>query len=105
LIHTNSFINNNGNSKQAFDDKGKVNNWNNGTLGNYWSDWTSPDKNQDGIVDIPYNISGSTGSKDYHPLTTKIDIEIDQPQPNQTQTSNQNASHQSTHHQPTTKSQ
>jgi parallel beta-helix repeat protein len=59
---------------QAFDQTG-MNNWNStGTpygYGNYWYDWTTPDATPPtGIVDLPYNISGSAGSKDYFPLTT-----------------------------------
>jgi parallel beta-helix repeat protein len=36
---------------------------------NYWDDWTSPDNNSDGIVDIPYSIRGSNeGNSDRFPL-------------------------------------
>jgi parallel beta-helix repeat protein len=36
---------------------------------NYWDDWTSPDNNSDGIVDIPYSIQGSNeGNSDRFPL-------------------------------------
>jgi len=59
---------------QAFDQTG-LNHWNSsGTpngYGNYWYDWTTPDAVAPmGIVDLPYNISGAAGSKDYFPLTT-----------------------------------
>jgi parallel beta-helix repeat protein len=58
------------NVQQAEDDG--FNFWDNGLgEGNYWSDWTYPDNNNDGIVDIPYNISGFTKAKDYYPLTKK----------------------------------
>ena len=73
-----TFIDNNGatstfNSShvQARDDG--TNNWWNSTegYGNWWSDWQSPDNVQPhGIVDLPYNISGSAGAKDNYPLTT-----------------------------------
>lgn len=57
------------NHVQAFDD-GTSNSWNGtGGGGNYWSDWTTPDANHDSIVDLPYNVSGSAGAKDYYPLT------------------------------------
>lgn len=36
--------------------------------GNYWSDWTLPDNDMNGIVDTPYNISGGS-AKDNYPLT------------------------------------
>ncbi len=55
---------------QAWDD-GTDNWWNSSDgYGNYWSDWTTPDYNMDGIVDFPYNISGNAGAKDYYPRTT-----------------------------------
>jgi parallel beta-helix repeat protein len=43
------------------------NNWSLGA-GNLWTDWLSPDVNDDGIVDLPYNISG--GYQDQFPLTS-----------------------------------
>lgn len=56
---------------QAYDDC--INNsWNScAGYGNYWSDWQSPDDVPPyGIVDVPYNISGAGGAKDFYPLTT-----------------------------------
>ncbi|MFX1283808.1 MAG: nitrous oxide reductase family maturation protein NosD [Promethearchaeota archaeon] len=35
---------------------------------NYWSDWTSPDTNKDGIVDHPYSIDGMANNQDNYPL-------------------------------------
>ena len=76
-IWNNTFIDNNGATStyngshvQALDDG--TNNWWNSTdgYGNYWSDWTTPDVTPPyGIVDLPYNVSGSAGAKDYYPLT------------------------------------
>lgn len=66
-ITQNNFINNNGGFKQAFDN-GSDNVWNGDVEGNYWSEWTSPDSDNDGIVDIPYNISGFANAIDNHPL-------------------------------------
>jgi hypothetical protein len=37
--------------------------------GNYWSIWASPDTNNDGIVDVPYNITGLGRAADNYPLT------------------------------------
>jgi parallel beta-helix repeat protein len=54
---------------QAFD-SGSVNSWNSTTGGNYWSDWTAPDDNGNGIVDLPYFMDGSLLSSDMLPLTT-----------------------------------
>ncbi|HLF05839.1 MAG TPA: right-handed parallel beta-helix repeat-containing protein, partial [Thermoplasmata archaeon] len=39
----------------------------NSTTGNYWSDWTTPDSNGDGIVDSPRSIKGSANSSDLLP--------------------------------------
>ncbi|MHA2247163.1 MAG: right-handed parallel beta-helix repeat-containing protein [Candidatus Hodarchaeales archaeon] len=50
-------------TSQAFDD-GSNNTFEN----NYWSEWTSPDDNFDGIIDNPYLIDGSSNSKDLYPL-------------------------------------
>ncbi|MFX1385474.1 MAG: nitrous oxide reductase family maturation protein NosD [Promethearchaeota archaeon] len=44
------------------------NNWDNGVIGNYWSNYTGIDANHDGIGDIPYNVSGIAGNKDYKPI-------------------------------------
>jgi hypothetical protein len=77
-IWNNTFIDNNGagstydpNHIQASDEL--AGNWWNSTdgYGNYWSDWTTPDvAPPDGIVDVPYDIAGTAGAKDYYPLTT-----------------------------------
>jgi parallel beta-helix repeat protein len=78
IIWNNTLIHNNGatdtydaNHVQAYDD-GTYNWWNSTDgYGNWWSDWQSPDNVLPyGIVDLPYNISGSAGAKDYYPLTT-----------------------------------
>ena len=76
VIWNNTFIGNNG-AGNVYDpshiqarDSGTNNRWNstNGH-GNHWADWTIPDHNFDGVVDNPYNISGSSGAEDYYPLT------------------------------------
>lgn len=80
-IWNNTFIGNNGagstyNSShiQACDDCpfGIKNFWNSSDgYGNYWSDWTTPDNvPRWGIVDKPYNLTGTAGNKDNYPLTT-----------------------------------
>jgi parallel beta-helix repeat protein len=76
-IWNNTLIGNNG-ATSIYDpshvqacDEGTGNWWNSsGGYGNYWSDWTTPDADWNGIVDLPYNISGDAGAKDYYPLTT-----------------------------------
>jgi parallel beta-helix repeat protein len=65
-IYLNNFVNNS--SPAQARDTGNGNIWNGSLKGNHWSDWTSPDNNSDGIVDFPYNITGSAGAKDYLPL-------------------------------------
>jgi parallel beta-helix repeat protein len=37
---------------------------------NYWSEWTSPDANGDGVVDKPYVIDGSANNQDRYPLVS-----------------------------------
>ncbi|MEM0492875.1 MAG: NosD domain-containing protein [Candidatus Thermoplasmatota archaeon] len=63
IIYYNTFIKN---SKwDAYDPFN--NQWDNGTVGNYWSNYTGFDSNNDGIGDIPYNITGGNG-RDRYPL-------------------------------------
>jgi parallel beta-helix repeat protein len=81
-IWNNTFVGNNGATDiydashiQAFDGGWSGSNWWNrtGGYGNYWSDWTAPDSNNDGIVDNPYLLDGwvvGDGGYDYFPLTT-----------------------------------
>lgn len=63
-------IKGNGNgTAQAFD--ANTNNiWYNVGLGNYWSDWTTPDNDSDGIVDSPYGLDGNTSEADAYPLVS-----------------------------------
>ncbi|MFX1499212.1 MAG: nitrous oxide reductase family maturation protein NosD, partial [Promethearchaeota archaeon] len=44
------------------------NQWDNGTIGNYWGDYQGVDKNDDGIGDTPYMIAGTANSIDYFPI-------------------------------------
>jgi parallel beta-helix repeat protein len=76
LIWNNTFVGNHGAGStydplraQAGDDS--TGNWWNSAngYGNYWSDWTTPDNDANGIVDNPYEIYGSAESKDYYPMT------------------------------------
>ena len=54
LIYNNNLIDN---VRQAFDVDDSGNVFNLATGGNYWSDWTRPDKDADGFVDSPYVFS------------------------------------------------
>jgi hypothetical protein len=49
-------------------DWGTRNLWNKSDKGNFWSDYSGEDLNNDGIGDSPYNISGSAESKDHLPI-------------------------------------
>jgi parallel beta-helix repeat protein len=50
-------------------DNGNYNRWNSTGRGNFWSDWTVPDHVMPwGIIDNPYNLSGSAGAKDCFPI-------------------------------------
>ena len=77
MIFNNTFIDNNG-AGDAYDpshiqalDDGGLNQWNASGYGNYWSDWTGPDDNLDGIVDDPYEISTLPLAKDYFPIASE----------------------------------
>jgi parallel beta-helix repeat protein len=45
-----------------------ANTWHNGTHGNYWSDYTGSDRNNDSIGDTPYSITGEGNNEDPYPL-------------------------------------
>ncbi|MBD3253641.1 MAG: hypothetical protein GF383_01030, partial [Candidatus Lokiarchaeota archaeon] len=64
LIYLNNFT---GNLLNAMDN-GTFNMWDNGSIGNYWDDYTGADRNNDGIGDTPYKILGTAGSYDHYPI-------------------------------------
>ena len=55
------------NDLNAYDD-GAGNQWDNGTIGNYWDDYSGMDLNNDGVGESPYNISGYQESQDSYPI-------------------------------------
>jgi parallel beta-helix repeat protein len=64
LFYHNNFVDN---TQGAFDECDNL--WDNGypSGGNFWSDYTGVDNNDDGIGDTPYDLSGGE-NKDYYPL-------------------------------------
>ncbi|MCX8173454.1 MAG: right-handed parallel beta-helix repeat-containing protein [Thermoplasmata archaeon] len=66
-VFENAFLLNRRGMLQCFD-SGTNNRWYSGTRGNFWDDWTSPDANNDSIVDTPYPIDGTGGAHDNYPL-------------------------------------
>jgi hypothetical protein len=62
---------------QAYDNE-LDNNWNGSRKGNFWSDWTGPDSDNDGIVDSPYTIKGEE-NYDNHPLTRSPVVLVSEP--------------------------
>jgi len=74
-IFLNRLYYNNGGTNQA-EDNGTRNDWSSSDEGNYWSEWTTPDSNMDGIVDIPYDINGTAYVKDFFPLTNPNRIPV-----------------------------
>jgi parallel beta-helix repeat protein len=86
MIWNNTFYDNNGAGDiynpaciQASD--GGTTNWWNSTngYGNCWNDWRTPDENFDAIVDLPYNLTGGTGAKDFYPLASPPGIDMTPP--------------------------
>ena len=61
-IRFNSFIDNSGTTQATDDGPDNI------IEMNYWNDWTTPDVNSDGFVDVPYNLTGSSNNSDPLPL-------------------------------------
>jgi parallel beta-helix repeat protein len=81
-IHHNVFYRNNGagdtynSSRPQAWTNSWPNYWNDTSGGNYWSDWTAPDSDLDGIVDSPYAIIGWSTNWDYLPLASPPPVAI-----------------------------
>jgi len=67
IIDHNNFVNTIANGYDSASDL-----WDNGSVGNYWSDYTGVDADHNGIGDTPYNISGGS-NKDRYPLMLPLD--------------------------------
>jgi PKD repeat protein len=63
----NNFENNGGTGKQAKATGVTNDDWD----GNFWDDWTTPDSEPDGIVDLPYQLDGGE-AQDNEPLAIKV---------------------------------
>jgi parallel beta-helix repeat protein len=79
LIYLNEFSNNP--AGQAFDFNGQNNAWDNGTLGNYWGDYSTryPAGTPNGMVySLDYEVGNPTsGVWDYNPLVFTPDMNVD----------------------------
>lgn len=65
----------NSSAVQAYDDGD--NDWNSTDYGNFWSDWTYPDADHDGLVDVSYVLDGGAGNADLRPIANaSIDITV-----------------------------
>ncbi|MFX1255149.1 MAG: NosD domain-containing protein [Promethearchaeota archaeon] len=69
-ISWNNFIDNNPGGTSQASDTGHHNSF----MYNYWADWTSPDNDSDGLVDVPYKIDGTAGNTDPYPLAPPDDL-------------------------------
>lgn len=76
-IYANNFINNTRNADVV--QGTPVNFWDNGSQGNYWSDYKGTDANHDGVGDIPYVLNGN--NTDYYPSMDPINIYASQSPP------------------------
>jgi parallel beta-helix repeat protein len=65
-IYYNNFVNN----ELLLADEGSVNNWDNGTVGNYWSDYRGIDWDGDGIGDTSYIIDED--NRDNYPMMAPV---------------------------------
>ena len=79
IIYQNNFINN---TKQVSIDDSAITIWDNGTVGNYWSDYQAKYPNAKeidslGIWNTPYSIDSN--NTDLYPLTVLVDISKIQP--------------------------
>lgn len=70
-VYSNNFIDNNLQGDTQAYDVGHYGDYVNIFEGNFWSEWTEPDINDDGFVDVPYEIDGEDNTTDAFPLTSQ----------------------------------
>ncbi len=81
-IYDNNFINNadtttvlTDSDALGFGGGGTLSSWDNGSIGNYWSDYKGDDANGDGIGDTPYSIRQNPTVTDRYPLMTPFNTQ------------------------------
>ncbi|TFF89544.1 MAG: hypothetical protein EU548_07355 [Promethearchaeota archaeon] len=81
-LYKNIFKKNNINAK----DDGSNNNWDNGSIGNYWDDYSGRDADDNGIGESPYlNIIGNSSNNDTFPIWWDPPLlEVNNPSTNET---------------------
>jgi parallel beta-helix repeat protein len=74
LFYNNNFVNNTGNVEEYYPGLPEfpINFWDNGVVGNFWSDYYGADTNGDGIGDTPYVINED--NQDHFPLMDRVDV-------------------------------
>ena len=80
----NTIFSNNLDGKDNFIGSSETNFWDNGSVGNYWSDYTGVDSNGDGIGDTPYVVDAPYNIDNY-PLMDPFTIQESQPSPTPSQ--------------------
>ncbi|MCW4016075.1 MAG: right-handed parallel beta-helix repeat-containing protein [Candidatus Bathyarchaeota archaeon] len=78
LFYLNNFVNNTKNVEEYITTYQSFpkNIWDNGTIGNFWSDYNGTDNNADDIGDTPYSINEK--NQDNHPIINPVDINMHQ---------------------------
>jgi parallel beta-helix repeat protein len=76
LFYQNNFVNNYMNLMYSWNPQmNNINHWDNGAVGNYWSDYNGTDADGDGVGDTPYDVYYK--NVDRYPLMTPFKIEND----------------------------
>lgn len=74
-IYHNNFIDNLEQALISYSVNNNNNTWDDGSKGNYWSDYRGTDADKDGIGDTPYVINER--NRDRYPLINRIDLEAE----------------------------